>query len=807
MILRRLQLHPFAGTVDRELRFEPGLNVVLGPNEAGKSTMRRAIRQALLVPTKLGKREAEGEVLPYLPLGGGDTIRVSLDLAEGENVWRLSKRWSPGNSASELTLPDGGLVTDGPAVEEALGQILGLTRGTWDHALFSAQGEIGKSLDRLAEGGDLGELNERLRRAVFETDGVSLEKLSALLEARYKAAYDRWDVDLNRPEGNRGLDQRWMRGAGSIVTAWYEREAARIAFEEAEQYYRRLDALNAKVHRAHRQNTHLAEWIATHEKVARDAELRLQLEAELAGVESRGKGLKEVSQEWPVVANRVQEQETLLSQAKDKLVHLGQELARAKAWESAEKTRRLLEDAAKIQTALDAAKAELSALGKIDPAAPPRIEAIERERDRLHTRLEAARLRVRLTAVRSWRVETRSGVDAPLPREIAAGEEVNFEAGGRVSLRDPEGAWEIEVSSAEIDLAADETRLRELSDEMTSLLASLGVEDPAAARQKHAGATGIAQRIALHERQLADLLGSRTLGEWQAECDRLSGGEAAPTRPLGEVAADNARTESEINTATREIAALRQKLAAWERDFFSADELLDRLADLRASHKAVKQKIEALHPLPEGTPDAASFLHDFRTKRSELEQHRGELHQLLLEKAELVATAPAFEPADAMERLDLANAALTRARREGETIRRIRREYEQLRAELDADTLAPWHTHLAEVLAPLTRDRYRGLTPDLSKAARADATAIPFAALSAGTRASLGLALRLSMARWFLEGRDGFLLLDDPFVDLDPDRQADAAALLRHFAADKQVVLFTCHPAHATLLGGHRIEL
>ena len=72
MILQRLHLHPFAGLADREIRFAPGLNVVLGPNEAGKSTQRRALRQALLVSTKLSKGEAAREVLPFLPLGGGD---------------------------------------------------------------------------------------------------------------------------------------------------------------------------------------------------------------------------------------------------------------------------------------------------------------------------------------------------------------------------------------------------------------------------------------------------------------------------------------------------------------------------------------------------------------------------------------------------------------------------------------------------------------------------------------------------------------------------------------------------------------
>jgi exonuclease SbcC len=212
----------------------------------------------------------------------------------------------------------------------------------------------------------------------------------------------------------------------------------------------------------------------------------------------------------------------------------------------------------------------------------------------------------------------------------------------------------------------------------------------------------------------------------------------------------------------------------------------------------LKQKLEALQPLPDGCADAAGFLRDFRVQRETLELRRGEIHRIQVEKAALVGTAPESEPAEAAERLELANAAFSRTLREGEAVERIRRDFTQLRAELDADTLAPWQAHLAEVLAPLTRDRYQGLTPDLAKAARTDAE-VPFTALSAGTRASFGLAVRLSMARWFLEGRDGFLLLDDPFVDLDPARQESAG--------DKQVILFTCHPAHAALLRGHRIEL
>ena len=48
MIVTRLRVHPFGFFSDREIGFAPGLNVVLGPNEAGKSTIFSAIRSSLL---------------------------------------------------------------------------------------------------------------------------------------------------------------------------------------------------------------------------------------------------------------------------------------------------------------------------------------------------------------------------------------------------------------------------------------------------------------------------------------------------------------------------------------------------------------------------------------------------------------------------------------------------------------------------------------------------------------------------------------------------------------------------------------
>jgi exonuclease SbcC len=51
------------------------------------------------------------------------------------------------------------------------------------------------------------------------------------------------------------------------------------------------------------------------------------------------------------------------------------------------------------------------------------------------------------------------------------------------------------------------------------------------------------------------------------------------------------------------------------------------------------------------------------------------------------------------------------------------------------------------------------------------------------------------------------MIMDDPLVYLDPERKAQAAAVLQEFARKKQLIVTTCDPATADLLGGNIIRL
>ena len=93
MRLLRLEAENFRGVRSAELDFEPGVNLLHGPNELGKSTLAEAVRAALL--TKPSSKQAD----TYLRWDDAVPTRVTLTFEVGGEVWRVTKRFSSPSSA------------------------------------------------------------------------------------------------------------------------------------------------------------------------------------------------------------------------------------------------------------------------------------------------------------------------------------------------------------------------------------------------------------------------------------------------------------------------------------------------------------------------------------------------------------------------------------------------------------------------------------------------------------------------------------------------------------------------------------
>lgn len=94
MKLHRLRVRSFAALPELEVAFGPGLNVLYGPNDLGKSTLAEAIRLALLLPHTSKGCE------PYIPWSGADEPFVELTFeTEEQRIWRVRKQFGTRGSS------------------------------------------------------------------------------------------------------------------------------------------------------------------------------------------------------------------------------------------------------------------------------------------------------------------------------------------------------------------------------------------------------------------------------------------------------------------------------------------------------------------------------------------------------------------------------------------------------------------------------------------------------------------------------------------------------------------------------------
>ncbi len=72
--------------------------------------------------------------------------------------------------------------------------------------------------------------------------------------------------------------------------------------------------------------------------------------------------------------------------------------------------------------------------------------------------------------------------------------------------------------------------------------------------------------------------------------------------------------------------------------------------------------------------------------------------------------------------------------------------------------------------------------------------------LSSGSRALVGLCMRMSFVDQMYKDEKPFLILDDPFVHFDNKRLEGGKRLLRYLAKDYQVIFMSCHDDYKGLL-------
>lgn len=138
MIIKQLAIKNFGKIHDRTLKFSPGINVLYGENESGKTTVHTFIKGMLYGMTRMrGKAAKNDGYTSYEPWENPGVYGGLIWFSHGGKNFRLMRNFSKANLHGELLCEDDGSLLD--PEQGAVESVLGVSEAVYDNTVSVAQ--------------------------------------------------------------------------------------------------------------------------------------------------------------------------------------------------------------------------------------------------------------------------------------------------------------------------------------------------------------------------------------------------------------------------------------------------------------------------------------------------------------------------------------------------------------------------------------------------------------------------------------------------------------------------------------------
>lgn len=544
MRLLALRIHHFRRFREAVYAFDPRLNVLVGPNEAGKSTVRQAILTAFFVnPATTAKRVAS-----WRPWGSESLGSIVLEFEADGRRFELHKDFE--HRRAQLRDLHQGRTWEGARAQERVLQALGLsTEALYRATAMVEQAEIATLRVGAAD------IGARLSRVVQAGPG----------DAEADAVLRRLERELAELE--RGLD-RPVKNPGVIRRLQEEVEGLQAQQAELQRRIARLEAQREELKRIRGE----AEAAA---RELRDREALLQANRDFMALQSQLEPLREregaLAERIGTIVKgyaRLQELGRELETLQSRGVPDDSAIARLHAAGGAVAGQRL--EVQRRQEELRAAQAAMDALG----AAPAAGRWVGMMLPGAALLLLLAGMTAALAGARGMTVPV-----AVLPVALLAAGAALLFAARRHQRRAGELRREREAAAARLEemergLRSARFALAEQEEGLRAALAATGSVTPEEAERRHAELRRLIQEQTAVRSTIEALLGGRTLEDLREELDRvradIAGREVVLQRP--EVAAKRLgplqvqQLEREVGDLSRRVHALQARREHLERE-------------------------------------------------------------------------------------------------------------------------------------------------------------------------------------------------------------------------------------------------
>jgi len=846
-----------------------GLNVIIEPNETGKSTLLEAMRAAFFIRHNTANRLARS----YAPYGEAVAPQIEIGFEAKGEEWAVSKRFLKSASV-EVRGPKGR--AQGEDAEAQLQALLGARRDTSQGGDAAAHGALG--LLWVGQGQALevtapGEIVRDSVRATLEAEvgtimgGPAYQRVRPRIDSQF-AEY--W-TNSGRPTG-RQLAARDEHDATQRASseAMSRLAALEQGFSELEAARARLKVLNRDL--ADTTDADQRQELAGQLDVARSAAQLLETRrAEQRRLIDRVGALEDLASRLATARKAVGDTATALNKARESRSSLVGELAAAQ--ERVATARDLLvsarDDRRNAHAALGAARtraAERERWVAIGEAQRRHAELVVLEAEYDATRQLATAV-IPTTVIKALEErqravdKARAAVDAGATRLEIAGDVSGLTIDGAAAERGDQmlsRETRIRLGNAELiirpplGLQGAETVLANAIDDLNAGLAEHGVKSVAAARVRNEAVRDAVANLRTLEARIGGITpavpllaieaGASALklflaglqGGAEGEVSDESTDVKALTVEAGEADTALARAEGVDAVASEQLremdarnAPLMVQEAGAERDSLNAAAQLATLeakpevASLEDALRAARQQEAAALVNLQGAERAATALDVVtierqiglldkrvevaRTQRTDLEKVIAGLEARIEAEG---GKGLADRAAVACEEAEATAANLARVTQEAETLKLLRDTLESARAETSRTFVGPVARRARRHIERLLPGSEPSFGDDLGLAAIArGGLGENCGDLSRGTQEQLAVLTRLAFADMLLEqGVPVSLILDDPLVYSDDTRLDLMTEILMEAATRMQVILLTCRDRAFRHLG-NRLNL
>lgn len=557
-----------------------GLDVLAGPNEAGKSTLLAALDAVFLEKHTVGG----AKIASLTPYDGGQPL-IEADFEAAGRFWRVTKQFGRGKRAELADIGAGRAVARGGEAEQRLAELIGTGEGNrgGPGLLWAGQKTLltAAALDggKRKESGDAATLYRAIEREVEEASGglearavraLALDALTKLVPEKRRtpragSAYAAAVEERNRVRDELEVAREAAQVSAERVEAIAEQRRRRAAAPAAIAGLKeQLGALTATLAvkrdagqqlataRAEERNRHteasaaeqalkafdaaLDELAALEPQVAADVERVAEISAELARLRVEAGNL--AAEEAEAAAD--------VQRFGDLLLRRVRADERSRAVAEIESKSRALAAARDLEVQIVAARGELGKIA-IDGAAVERLEALARDRSIAQARLTAAAPTLRIALAESGAGKVAIGGEAvrsDVAMKVVTPIVIEIAGIGRVAIE----------PGASPDRAADEAKVGELQREIDRRLAVCGVADMVAARSRHAEAEARRQAIAEAEARLGGMA-PKGVAALSRELDELR--ERVVVEPADDGLPERSEIEAQLGEARQRHVGVR----------------------------------------------------------------------------------------------------------------------------------------------------------------------------------------------------------------------------------------------------------